>query len=336
MESYKTMPKVSVIIPSYNHEHYIRRTVESVINQTFDDIECIVVDDGSTDSTEEILRPYIEKKQIKFIAQKNQGVSVARNRGIKEATGKYIKFCDSDDYIYRWQVDIQVDQLEQEEDNIISMTGREVTFENGVKKTLYPKVPKTDQLAAYVIHNRGGVHTLLIPRNLLIQVGGFDESIRGAEDLDCWMRLIMAGAVVKPVEYVGCSYSILDTSKSTNSKSMFLDKSKVFEKLNKRLLEQNEPLSIALKKALLWRNKWHIQQCFARNESLEEFFPKALKMIEKISFEQAGIQAKLIKWLGVKFYLRLTYQKNILTNSSFKEKLVDEENLWKERLKRMK
>ena len=94
------MPKISVIVPVFNVEKYLKECLESIINQTFKDIEIICVNDGSTDSSLEILNNFAEQdNRIKVITQSNQGLSAARNTGIKYANGEYISFIDSDDYI---------------------------------------------------------------------------------------------------------------------------------------------------------------------------------------------------------------------------------------------
>ena len=94
------MPKVSVIIPVYNVEKYLKQCLDSVVNQTLKDIEIICIDDGSTDSSPEILQEYVKKdERIKIITQQNKGSASARNSGIKKAKGEYIGFIDADDYI---------------------------------------------------------------------------------------------------------------------------------------------------------------------------------------------------------------------------------------------
>ena len=91
------MTKISIIVPVYNAEKYIGRCLHSLINQTLKDIEIIVIDDGSKDNTNKILQKY--KDRIKIIKQKNSGVATARNKGLEIATGEYIYFVDSDDWI---------------------------------------------------------------------------------------------------------------------------------------------------------------------------------------------------------------------------------------------
>lgn len=95
------MPKVSVIVPVYNVEEYIDKCLNSLVNQTLQDIEIIVVNDGSTDGSEEIIKRYLEQysDKIKYLVKENGGLSDARNYGMKYATGDYIAFLDSDDYV---------------------------------------------------------------------------------------------------------------------------------------------------------------------------------------------------------------------------------------------
>ena len=95
------MPKVSIIVPVYNTQKYIEKCLNSLLNQTFKDVEIILVNDGSKDNSETIIKKYIENfaDKIKYISKENEGLSKARNDGAKLATGEYIMFVDSDDYI---------------------------------------------------------------------------------------------------------------------------------------------------------------------------------------------------------------------------------------------
>jgi len=89
------MPAVSVIIPTYNRAHMVGETIESVLQQTFQDFEVIVADDGSTDGTHQLLRTYGDR--IRYLFQQNRGAAAARNRAVEEAKGRYLAFCDDDD-----------------------------------------------------------------------------------------------------------------------------------------------------------------------------------------------------------------------------------------------
>ena len=94
------MPKISVIVPVYNTEKYIGRCIESILNQSYKELEVIVINDGSSDGSAEIIRKYAENdSRIIFIDNKNYGVSESRNIGIRNAKGEYIQFVDSDDFI---------------------------------------------------------------------------------------------------------------------------------------------------------------------------------------------------------------------------------------------
>ena len=93
------MPKVSVIIPCYNTEKYLKECLDSVINQTLKDIEIICINDGSTDNSLEILKEYAQKdERIKLIDRENKGVAKSRNEGIRKVTGQFVCFMDPDDY----------------------------------------------------------------------------------------------------------------------------------------------------------------------------------------------------------------------------------------------
>ena len=121
---------VSIIIPTYNVERYIDECLNSIYSQEFLDVEIIIVNDGSTDNTQKQLHEWEKKdERIKVINQKNQGVSSARNKGIETATGKYIMFLDSDDYLEKNSLNLIFDTIKQKKSDLICF-GYNVCYEN--------------------------------------------------------------------------------------------------------------------------------------------------------------------------------------------------------------
>ena len=112
------MVDISIIVPSYNAEKYINRCIESLINQTKKELEFIIINDGSTDSTEDRIKSYKDKR-IKYFKNKNQGISKTRNFGIDKAKGKYIMFVDSDDYIEEYACEKLYNKIESDNSDVV-------------------------------------------------------------------------------------------------------------------------------------------------------------------------------------------------------------------------
>src|SRR5689334_6850738 len=105
-------PLVSVVIPAFNRAFILPEALDSVLAQTWKDFEVLVVDDGSTDNTEEVLEPYVARHGVRFLRQANQGPAAARNRGIEAARGKYVAFLDSDDLWLPIKLAVQIPRME--------------------------------------------------------------------------------------------------------------------------------------------------------------------------------------------------------------------------------
>ncbi|CAG1012662.1 partial Chondroitin synthase, partial [Anaerolineales bacterium] len=185
-------PSVSIIIPTYNRANLIGETLHSVFAQTYQDFEIIVVDDGSTDNTAEVLRPLAETGRIKYIRQDNQGASAARNRGIREADGIYIAFLDSDDLFEPTKLELQVNYYRKHPELGLVHSGfTKFNFANndlGYRDTswfsgnVYPKILGywTTLMA---------MDTVIVARNVFDSVGLFDSNLVHGEDLDMWRRI---------------------------------------------------------------------------------------------------------------------------------------------------
>ena len=184
----KTNPLISVILPTFNRGWILKEAVDSVLAQEFEDFELIVVDDGSTDNTRELLMGYSDSLRVMY--QQNAGVSAARNRGIREATGGYIAFLDSDDLWLPKKLSIQTAFFKDKPDARVCQT-EEIWIRNGVR--VNPK--KRHRRDSGIIFERS-VHlclvspsAVMIRRDLFDQVGLFDESIPACEDYDLWLRI---------------------------------------------------------------------------------------------------------------------------------------------------
>ena len=125
---------VTIVVPVYNVEKYLRKCLNSIVNQTYENIEIICVDDGSPDNSINILNEFAQSdKRVKIIRQENQGLSGARNTGINNAIGKYIMFIDSDDWIELNMVELMVNKIENENLDLV-VCGNTNYYVNKIKK----------------------------------------------------------------------------------------------------------------------------------------------------------------------------------------------------------
>jgi glycosyltransferase involved in cell wall biosynthesis len=188
MKRNSSNPLVSVIIPTYNRGWILSEAIDSVLNQEFEDFELIVVDDGSTDNTWEILDAY--GRDIIALRQSNQGVSAARNRGISEAIGQLVAFLDSDDLWLPGKLSRQVDFFYSTPDALVSQT-EEIWIRNGVRVN----PGKRHQKYSGMIFERSlelclvSPSAVMIKKKLFDRVGLFDESLKACEDYDFWLRI---------------------------------------------------------------------------------------------------------------------------------------------------
>lgn len=182
-------PLVSVIIPAYNAEKTIEPVLNSVINQSFSNLEIIVVNDGSTDHTAEIIEKVSQqnKNQIIQIKQPNSGVSAARNTGMRKASGKYIALLDSDDIWKKEKIATQVDIMENHPNIAVVATNKDDNnFESFLSHTFEELTQITFRLMLY--KNFLLTSTSLFKREIVDSIGFFDETMRYSEDLDFFCR----------------------------------------------------------------------------------------------------------------------------------------------------
>jgi glycosyltransferase involved in cell wall biosynthesis len=182
---------ISVVVPAYNVERTILETIESVQQQTFSDFEIIVIDDGSTDQTSEIVKS-LEDERIKIFSYPNGGLPVARNRGISHATGKFIAFIDADDLWTSDKLELQLAALQQHPEAGVAYSWTS-DFVDEQKENLYSYEPmffEGNVLPNLLVKNFlvSGSNPL-IRREAIESVGEFDPMLKSCEDWDFYLRL---------------------------------------------------------------------------------------------------------------------------------------------------
>jgi glycosyltransferase involved in cell wall biosynthesis len=182
------MQKISVIIPVYNRPVFVQEAIQSVLDQTYSNVEIIVVNDGSTDNTPFVLQSFGD--QIRLIHQENKGVSAARNTGIKHSNSKWIAFLDSDDIWLPDKLRLQMKFFEDHPDARICQT-EEIWIKNN--KRLYPKKKHKKRSGMIFEHCLPlcivSPSAVMIHREMFDFVGMFDESLPACEDYDLWLRI---------------------------------------------------------------------------------------------------------------------------------------------------
>jgi len=184
--------RITAIVPTFNSERYIRDTVESVLTQTYPVHEVIVVDDGSTDGTEQALARYAGR--IRYIRQTNAGPPVARNTGLARATGDWIALLDSDDLWVRTKTERQMDYLENHPACGLVYTDMKTFDDTGIieesvkvsRNLTMPSGRIFPQMFAETLFQTSAV---LIRKSCLDTVGGFDETLRMGDDYDLFLRI---------------------------------------------------------------------------------------------------------------------------------------------------
>ena len=209
---------VSVVIPTYNRQDTILRALNSVFTQTYQALEIIVIDDGSTDQTAAIVAPFADR--IRYIRQHNQGVSKARNHGIAEASGEFVAFLDSDDEWLPTKIEKQVRLFQEnpQADFVGCMTPDEEMRIRDQFDT------REGQFLSYLMGMFPANPTRhIVRRKCLVEHGDFDSSLNGGEDLDLWLRLLQRGCLAANVPEMLLVYHISDDGLSRNVDRMLRD-----------------------------------------------------------------------------------------------------------------
>ena len=227
-------PKISVVIPTYNRAHCIEVCVQSVLTQSYENLEVIVVDDGSSDNSRDILARLAESDpRINVLHQDNSGVSSARNTGIRASQGEYIAFLDSDDRWYPEKLEKQLEAISEHTEPVLSMTALHITYPDGTSEQ---STRRSDGMPLDRVLAGGpmvGPSSWLVSKELfnLKEIGFFDESLHFGEDAQWVLEYLKSGREIcflnEPLTY----FSGSDEDKVYRGQAGAVDK----------IIEMNEP-----------------------------------------------------------------------------------------------
>ena len=278
------MLNISVIIPSYNRKHTLSRAIKSVLNQTYNASEIILVDDGSTDET----KPWVlgNFPMVKYLSQLRNGVSAARNKGIEHSKNNWIALLDSDDEWLPEKLEEQVQQIKEDKSSLFSHTN-EIWIRNGVRVN---QMKKHQKYGGQIFNKcldicRVSPSSVLLHKKVLQDVGLFDEKLEVCEDYDLWLRISAKYPVLfldHPliVKYGGHEDQL---SKVKNGIEQFRIQS--LEKiLSRKLLNENQ---FSLMKKMLIKKL--------------EIYSNGLKKRNKMN-EFLEIEKKITRWTIMSYY----------------------------------
>ena len=228
--------KVSVIMPSYNHGHFIDKAIESVINQTFNNWEIIVIDNHSTDNTQEVLKKY-KDINLRKISIKNKGIIAAsRNLGIENSQSEYIAFLDSDDVWYPNKLEVCLELLSHNYDMVCH--AEKWTGLSKDKNVFYGPEHRTSYDSLLFSGNCLSTSAVVLKKEILSSVNGFSEepTFNTAEDYDLWLRISKENKKIGIVNEVLGEYRLHD---SNESQSGFKNMEAIMSVLKFHLKENN-------------------------------------------------------------------------------------------------
>ena len=304
------MPIISVIIPAYNTKHTILKTVASVQKQTFSDIEIIVINDGSTDETLEILQK-IADQRLKVFSYENGGLPVARNRGIYHATGEFISFVDADDLWLEDKLERQLALLQQHPEAGVAYSWTSY-FIDGQEEAIFPYAPVffagnvyEKLLVSNFIANGSNI---LVRSQAIKSVGEFEPTLKSCEDWDFYIRLAAKWHFVV-VHKHQILYRQSSNAMTSNVEVMEKEALKVVERAYQVAAPEYQFLK---SQSLAWVYQYCTQQYLKHSqdfrgvEQARQRLWKAIRLHPQVIW--GDYAPNLIKWM-LKQYLLITFGK---------------------------
>lgn len=279
------MVKVSAIITTHNRYELLKKAIDSVLNQTYKNIECIVVDDKSQDETEQFMKSIVEKnnniKYIRINDDKMTGGNYARNLGIKNSNGEYIAFLDDDDEWFPEKIEKQVKILEDNKDVGIVVCGRKLEYNPGKvyldEKTIDNDIKDYSKKILYNII--GATSMMMFRKRLLQQVNYFDENIKFWQEYDLTIRICQISKVAFINEILTLyRININDKNRKTNKFEEWLETTKYINNKYNDLINNLTEEEKKKVKALMYCDAANRCSAIGDNKRKKMYFKKAYEM----------------------------------------------------------
>ena len=244
------MPLISVIVPCYNQAQYLDECLQSVLDQTYTDWECIIVNDGSPDHTEEIAKKWVEKDaRFKYLFKENGGLSSARNAGIEIAKGEWILPLDADDKIGNQYLELAEKEFDK---NYTIIYCNAAFFGNENKSWNLPNYSYEKILTGNIIFC-----SAFFRKKDWVTAQGYDVNLKnGREDWDFWLSILQQNSSVKKLQYIGFQYRrkeiSMDTEINKNESTLNKTENYIYKKHLSKYLDLNEN---AIKNYSILKNK---------------------------------------------------------------------------------
>ncbi len=282
---------ISIIIPCYNNANYLAEAINSVLEQNYQNIEIIVVDDGSKDNPKNITDNY---PSIKYFFQTNKGPSAARNTGIKHSRGQFLVFLDADDRLLKDALSINLNYL---------IENKKAAFVSGAYIFFYQKENKswemkreidTDHYRHLLEGNYIGIHSSVMYQRWIFDDFCFDEKLKGSEDYDLFLKIARKHSILHHTELVAF-YRVHDTNVTSNIPFMFETALEVLSKQKKLIKDIEEENS--LKTGFYFLNKYYSEKIYNKLFNTLYGTPKTLdkKDIKILKFTNKFLYDKFIK-----------------------------------------
>ena len=249
---------VSIIIPTYNRSVLLAQAIQSCIDQNYRPLECIVVDDGSTDNTRDLVEEFGKNTGtsfiLKYIYQQNAGSQVARNTGTAEATGEFIQYLDSDDLLYPDKIEKQVSYFNQHPDCDAVFGDWETGSKDKKEKII---AYKKDNLIEQFLTERC-IHTLsvLMRASLVKKIGDWDVAIKRNQEIDFHLRGVLAGGYFEYLP-LNCGLWRIHTNERITNRANLLDAIRFYQKWEK-LLSDKQLFTNTIKQGVVNNYMWFL------------------------------------------------------------------------------